>query len=50
MTTRFKVDLTIEVDPDIIEELFDAFCDVADDLEAVISQYRYYVPRDEQEG
>ena len=29
---RFAVDLTIECDPDIIDELFDAFCQQADGL------------------
>lgn len=47
---RFAVDLTIECDPDTIEELFEAFCLQADDYEALITQYRYYVPKDEQES
>ena len=47
---RFAVDLTVECDPDIIEELFESFCLVADEHEAVIAQYRYYGPRDEQES
>ena len=46
MNKRFAVDLTIECDPDSIEELFEAFCETADDRKALITQYRYYVPSD----
>ena len=45
---RFKVDLTIECNPDIIEELFEAFCEKADEVEATITQYRYYVPNEQE--
>jgi hypothetical protein len=48
--TRFAVDLTIECDPDTIEELFEALCITSDEREATITQYRYYVPKNEQEG
>ena len=44
---RFAVDLTIECDPDIIEEVFEAFCEKADEVNALITQYRYYVPSDD---
>lgn len=50
MNKRFAVDLTIECDPDIIEEVFKAFCEKADEVNALITQYRYYVPTDEQEN
>ena len=43
---RFSVDLTIECDPDIIEEVFEAFCEKADEVGALITQYRYYVPNE----
>ena len=45
---RFAVDLTLECDPDIIEDLFEAFCLQADDYEALITQYRYYVPNEQE--
>ena len=47
---RFSVDLTLECDPEIIEELFEAFCEKADEVDALITQYRYYVPTNEQES
>ena len=50
MNKRFEVDLTIECDPDIIEEVFKAFCEKADEVHALITQYRYYVPTDDQES
>lgn len=50
MNKRFAVDLTIECDPDLIEEVFEAFCYAADEYQALITQYRYYVPKDVQES
>ena len=46
----FKIDLTLEIEPDIIEELFNVWAQQAEDYEAVLTQYRYYVPKNEQEG
>lgn len=49
-TKIFKVDLTLDCDPNLIEELFEAFCEKADEVNAQITQYRYYVPKNEQES
>ena len=45
---RFAVDLTIECNPTAIEKLFEAFCEQADDFDALITQYRYYVPNEQE--
>ena len=51
MTTKqFNVDLTLNCDPDRIEQLLEAFCEVCDEAEAMITQYRYYVPKNEQQS
>ncbi len=47
---RFKVDMTIECQPDLIEHLMEEFCSTADFENATVTQYRYYVPKNEQEG
>jgi hypothetical protein len=46
---QFKVDLTIQCHPDRIERLMELFADTAELKSAVLSQYRYYVPNNEQE-
>ena len=46
---QFKVDLTIQCNPDRIERLMELFADTAELESAVLSQYRYYVPKNEQE-
>ena len=50
MKEYFSVDLTIECDPDRIEEIIEALCYRADDFDALITQYRYFVPKDVQES
>jgi len=47
---RFKVDLTIECRPDLIEHLMEQFADTADFENATLTQYRYYVENNEQES
>ena len=49
-TKIFKVDLTLDCDPDLIEELFETFCQCADYIDAQITQYRYYVEKNEYES
>ena len=46
----FKVDLTIQCNPERIERLIEMFADTAELESAVLSQYRYYVPKNEQES
>ena len=48
MNKRFAVDLTIECETNYIEELFEKFCEQADDYGAQITQYRYYVPNEQE--
>ena len=48
MKQRFKVDLTLECEPDYIEQLFESFCTCADEVNAAITQYRYYVEKNDE--
>ena len=50
MKQRFKVDLTLEIDPDYIEEFFEEVALLAESNAGTLVQYRYYVPKDEQES
>ena len=47
---RFKVDMTIECRPDLIEHLMEEFALTADFENALVIQYRYYVEKNEQES
>ena len=47
---RFKVDMTIECRPEMIEHLMEEFASTADYENAIVSQYRYYVEKNEQES
>ncbi len=47
-TKQFTVNLTIECDPAYIDDLMELFDEVAKEGGAVITQYRYYVPKNEQ--
>lgn len=43
---RFTVDLTLEIDPDKIEEFFEEVALTAEGSDATLVQYRYYVPKE----
>ena len=43
---RFTVDLTLEIDPDKIEEFFEEVALTAQGNDATLVQYRYYVPKE----
>ena len=47
---RFKVDMTIECRPELIEHLMEEFASTADFENAIVSQYRYYAEKNEQES
>lgn len=47
---RFAVDLTLEIDPDYIEEFFEEVALTAEGNAGTLVQYRYYVPNNEQES
>ena len=47
---RFKVDMTIECRPELIEHLMEEFASTADYENAIVSQYRYYVEKNEQKS
>ena len=47
---RFKVDLTLEIDPEYIEDFFEEVALTAEGNEGTLVQYRYYVPKNEQES
>ena len=47
---RFKVDFTLEIDPEYIEEFFEEIAHTAEQNAGTLTQYRYYVPKDEQES
>ena len=44
---QFKVDLTIQCNPEHIERLMEMFADTAELESAVLIQYRYYVPKND---
>ena len=50
MKKQFKVDLTIDCDPAFIESLMELFAETADESGAVLTQYRYYVPKNERQS
>ena len=45
---RFKVDLTLEIDPDYIEEFFEEVALTAEGNAGTLVQYRYYVPNEQE--
>ena len=47
---RFKVDLTLEIDPGYIEEFFEEVALTAESNAGTLVQYRYYVPDNEQKS
>ena len=50
MNKRFTVDLTLEINPDYIEEFFEEVALLAESNAGTLVQYRYYVPKNEQES
>ena len=44
MNKRFTVDLTLEIDPDKIEDFFEELALTAEGQDGTLVQYRYYVP------
>ncbi len=47
---QFKIDLTLECDPSLIEFFMERFAQLAEDDGGTITQYRYFVPQDEQQS
>jgi hypothetical protein len=47
---RFKVEMIVEVNPNLVEHLMEEFCSTADFENATIQQYNYYGLENEQEG
>ena len=47
---RFKVDMTIECRPNLIEHLMEEFASTADFENALVIQYRYYVEKNVEES
>ena len=45
---RFAVDLTLEIDPNYIEEFFENAATSIEDWGGTLVQYRYYVPNEQE--
>ena len=48
MTQRFKVDLTLEIDPEYIEDFFEEVALTAEGSNGTLTQYRYYVEKNDE--
>ena len=42
---RFVVDLTLEIDPDYIEDFFEEAANAAEENAGTLVSYRYYAPK-----
>ena len=48
MTQRFKVDLTLEINPEYIEDFFEDVAAYVEASNGTLTQYRYYVEKNDE--
>ena len=47
---RFYANLTLEIDPEYIEEFFEEVADLAESNAGTLTSYRYYAPKNVEES
>ena len=45
---RFTADITVDIDPQYIDDFFSLVADAAESHKGILSQYRYYVQKEDK--